>query len=58
MAKNHSNSEKGIPLPPLTELLFSINRKGSYRQASTYDELYYTSCGALSGTKNSSVGPP
>ena len=30
----------------------------SHRQDSTYHSLYYTSCGALAGTRNSSVGPP
>ena len=28
------------------------------RQDSTYHGLCYTSCGALGGTRNSSVGPP
>ena len=30
----------------------------SHRQGSTYHSLCYTSCGALAGTRNSSVGPP
>ena len=30
----------------------------SNRQDSTYHILFYTSCGALSGTRNSSMGPP
>ena len=30
----------------------------SHRQDSTYHGLYYTSRGALAGTRNSSVGPP
>ena len=30
----------------------------SHRQDSTYHSLCYTSCGALAGTKNSSMGPP
>ena len=30
----------------------------SHRQDSTYHGLYYTSCGALAGTRNSSMGPP
>ena len=30
----------------------------SHRQDSTYHDLYYTSHGALAGTRNSSMGPP
>ena len=30
----------------------------SHRQDSTYHDLCYTSCGALAGTRNSSMGPP
>ena len=30
----------------------------SHRQYSTYHSLCYTSCGALAGTRNSSMGPP
>ena len=30
----------------------------SHRQDSTYHDLYYTSRGALPGTRNSSMGPP
>ena len=30
----------------------------SHRQDSTYHGLCYTSCGALAGTRNSSMGPP
>ena len=30
----------------------------SHRQDSTYHILYYTSHGALAGTRNSSMGPP
>ena len=30
----------------------------SYRQDNTYHGLCYTSCGALAGTRNSSMGPP
>ena len=62
MVKDHSDSEKGNPLPP-HRLLFPINSKGSFicishRQDSTYQSLYYTSRGALAGTRNSSMGPP
>ena len=59
MVKDHSDSEKGNPLPP-HRLLFTINSKGSFicRQDSTYHSLCYTSRGALAGTRNSSMGPP
>ena len=30
----------------------------SHKQDSTYHGLCYTSCGALAGTRNSSMGPP
>ena len=30
----------------------------SHKQDITYHSLYYTSCGALAGTRNSSMGPP
>ena len=42
MVKDHSNSEKGNPLPP---------------QDSTYHGLCYTSRGSLAATRNSSMGP-
>ena len=60
MVKDHSDSEKGNPLPP-HRLLLSINSKGSFichRQDSTYHSLCYTSRGALAGMRNSSMGPP
>ena len=46
MVKDHSDSEKGNPLPP------------PHRQDSIYHGLCYTSRGALAGTRNSSMGPP
>ena len=54
MVKDHSDSEKGNPLPP-HRLLFPINSKGSlyapsHTQDNTYHGLCYTSCGALAGT--------
>ena len=52
MVKDHSDSEKGNPLPP-HRLLLSINR-----QDNTYHGLCYTSRGALAGMRNSSMGPP
>ena len=61
MVKDHSDSERGNPLPP-HRLLFPINSKDSFictiRQDSTYHSLCYTSRGALAGTRNSSMGPP
>ena len=55
MVKDHSDSEKGNPLPP-HRLLFTINSKvllyaPSHRQDSTYHGLCYTSRGALAGTR-------
>ena len=43
--KDNSYIERANPLPP-HGLLFPINSKG------------YTSCGALAGKRNSSMGPP
>ena len=62
MVKDHSDNEKGNPLPP-HRLLLSINSKGSFictshRHDDTYHGLCYTSSGALAGTRNSSMGPP
>ena len=56
MVKDHSDSERGNPLPP-HGILFPINRRGSliapsHRQDSTYHSLCYTS----HGTRNSSMG--
>ena len=52
MVKDHSDSEKGNPLPP-HRLLFTINSKDS-----TYHGLCYTSRGTLAGMRTSSMGPP
>ena len=61
MVKDHSDSEKGNPLLP-HRLLLLINSKGSFirtiPQDNTYHSLCYTNCGALAGTRNSSMGPP
>ena len=62
MVKDHSDSERGNPLPP-HRLLFPINSKGflyasSHRQDNTYHDLCYTSLGALAGMRNSSMRPP
>ena len=51
-------------LPPPHGLLFPISSKGSciyapsHLQDSTHHSLFYTNCGALDGTRNSSMGPP
>ena len=62
MVIDHSDSERGNPLPP-HRLFFPISSKGSlyapsHRRDSTYHGLCYTSRGALAGTRNSSMGPP
>ena len=62
MVKDHSDSEKGNPLPP-HGLLFPISSKSSlyassHRQDSKYHGLCYTRRGALAETTNSSMGPP
>ena len=62
MVKDHSDSERGNPLPP-HGLLFPINARvilyaPSHRQGSTYHGLCYTSRGVLAGTRNRSMGPP
>ena len=51
MVKDHSDSERGNPLPP-HGLLFSLYAP-SHRQDSTYHSLCYTSRRALDGTRNS-----
>ena len=61
MAKDHSDSEKGNPLPP-HRLLFTINSKGSFictiPDRIAHTTACYTSRGALAGTRNSSMGSP
>ena len=62
MVKDHSDSEKGNPLPP-HRLLLSITARvllyaPPHRQDDTYHSLCYTSRGALAGMRNSSMGPP
>ena len=52
MVKDNSDSERGNPLPP-HGLLFPISSK-----VSTYHGFCYTSRGALTGTRKSSMGPP
>ena len=61
MVKDRSDGKRGNPLLP-HGLLFLISSKGSFicinPQDNTYHSLCYTSCGALTGTRNSSMGPP
>ena len=63
MVQDHSDSEKGNPLPPLHGLLFPrlaarvLLYAASYRQDNTYHRLCYTSIGAFAETRNSSMGP-
>ena len=58
MVKDHSDSERGNPLPPIHGLLlsFSSNRvllyAPSHRHDSTYHGLCYTSRGALAGREH------
>ena len=62
MVKNHSDSERGNPLPPYGPLIPITARvllyAPSHRQDSTCHGLCYTSRGALAGARNSSMGPP
>ena len=60
MVKDHSDSERGNPLPPLSFLVASmiILYVSSHSQDSTYHGLCYISCGALAGTRNDPMGPP
>ena len=60
--KDHSDNERGNPLPPHGRL-FPISGRvllyaPSHRQDSTFHGLCYTCRGALAGTRNSSMGPP
>ena len=59
MVKDHSDSERGNPLPPLFPIAARVLLyASSNRQDDTYHGLCYTSRGALAGTRNSSMGPP
>ena len=60
MVKDHSDSEKGNPLPP-HRLLFPINSKGSFiwiipQTGKHIPQPLLHSRGALAGTRNSSMG--
>ena len=54
MVKDHSDSDRGNPLPP-HGLLFLLYAS-SHRQDSTYHALCYTSHGALAGKREGDVG--
>ena len=59
MVKDHSDSEKGNPLPPHRLLIARVLLYApSHRQGNTYHGLCYTSRGSMAGTRNSSMGPP
>ena len=62
MLKDHSDIERGNPLPP-HGLLFPISSKvlsyeSLHRQVNTFHDLCYTSRGTLEESRNWSVGPP
>ena len=62
MVKDHSYRERRNPLLPLHGLLFPIAARvflyaSSHRQGSAYYSPCCTSCGALAGTRNSSMDP-
>ena len=52
MVKDHSDSERGIPLQ------VGLLQASSHRQEITYHGLCYTSRGALAGLRNNSMGAP
>ena len=58
MVMDHSDSERGNPLPPHRLLSRVLLYASSHRQDNTYHSLWYTSRGILAGTRNSSMGPP
>ena len=63
MVKDHSDSEIGHPPLPLHGLHFPRAARvllyaPSHIQDRTYHGLCYTSRGSLTGTRNSSMGPP
>ena len=49
MVKDYEDSQRGNSTTPLHGLRLSTSGKGSFTR---------TSCGALAGTRNSSMGPP
>ena len=62
MVKDHSDNERGNPLPP-HGLVFPISSKGSFictipQTGQHITRLCYTSRGTLAGTRNRSMDPP
>ena len=63
MVKDHSDCERGNPLPP-HRLLFPISSKGSFYKHHPTDRIIHTTAFVTSvvehwlGTGNSSMGPP
>ena len=59
MVKDHSDSEKGNPLPPHRRLAArDLLYAPFHSQDNTYHGLCYASRGSLAGTRNNSMGPP
>ena len=59
--KDHGDSQRRNLFLPLQGLFFLINTKGSYMYHPTYNiyhSLCYTSRGALTGMRSSSLSPP
>ena len=58
--KDHSDRDEGNPLSPLHGLHFLISSKVSFICTDwiAHTTACYVSCGALVGTRNSSMGPP
>ena len=54
MVKDHSENERGNPLPPQQRFFYMHHPTDRIAHTS----LCYTSCGALAGTRNCSMGPP
>ena len=56
MVKDHSDSERGNPLPPHGRLTARVLLHApSHRQDNTYHRRCYTSRGALAETRNSAI---
>ena len=54
ISRSNQWSTTGVTKAVVCVLLYAP----SHRQDSTYHSLCYTSCGALTGKRNSSIGPP
>ena len=57
MVKDHSDSERGNPLPSFWLAARVLLYAPSHRQDNTYHRLCYTNRGALPGMRNSSMDP-